>query len=136
MATSTIPYAIVVEDDPIIMMETTYILEDAGFRVHESFDGDEAIVHLAEHWENTVLLFSDVDMPGSINGFALARHVAEHWPLIDIVIASGHVVPASGDMPDKATFILKPFNQRMVHDHLREILPDDRKPEPLKTAVV
>ncbi|MEA1085205.1 hypothetical protein SFC76_13130 [Sphingomonas sp. CD22] len=45
MAPSTIPYAIVVEDDPIIMMETSYILEDAGFRVYESFDGDEAVVN-------------------------------------------------------------------------------------------
>jgi CheY-like chemotaxis protein len=135
MPLSTVPYAIVVEDDPIIMMETVFILEDAGFRVYESFDGDEAILHLAEHWESTVLLFSDVDMPGSMNGFALARHVAAHWPLIEIVIASGHTLPADGDMPEKATFITKPFNQRMVHEHLNQILPDDKKPEPLKKAV-
>jgi CheY-like chemotaxis protein len=135
MPLSTVPYAIVVEDDPIIMMETSYILEGAGFRVYESFDGDEAIVHLTKHWESTVLLFSDVDMPGTINGFALARHVAEHWPLIEIVIASGHAAPERGDMPEKATFITKPFNQRTVHDHLNKILPDDKKPEPLKKAV-
>ncbi len=135
MTLSTVPYAIVVEDDPIIMMETTYILEDAGFRVRESFDGDEAVVLLNEHWESTVLLFSDVDMPGSINGFALARHVAARWPQIEIVIASGHVSPADGDMPERATFITKPFNQRMVHEHLSKILPDEKKPEPLKKAV-
>lgn len=135
MAPSTIPYAIVVEDDPIIMMETSYILEDAGFRVYESFDGDEAVVHLAEHWESTVLLFSDVDMPGTMNGFALARYVAQHWPAIEIVIASGHVSPDQGDLPDKATFLTKPFNQRTVHQHLATILPDDKKPEPLKKAV-
>jgi len=135
MTLSTVPYAIVVEDDPIIMMETTYILEDAGFRVHESFDGDEATVLLAEHWESTVLLFSDVDMPGTMNGFDLARHVAERWPQIEIVIASGHVSPAEGDMPGKATFITKPFNQRMIHEHLNTILPDEKKPEPLKKAV-
>jgi DNA-binding NtrC family response regulator len=135
MTLSTVPYAIVVEDDPIIMMETTYILEDAGFRVHESFDGDEAVLLLDTHWESTVLLFSDVDMPGTMNGFALARHVAERWPQIEIVIASGHVSPAEGDMPDKATFLTKPFNQRMVHEHLKAILPDDKKPEPLKKAV-
>jgi DNA-binding NtrC family response regulator len=135
MPLSTTPYAVVVEDDPIISMETAYILEEAGFRVHECFNGDEAIVHLAEHWESTVLLFSDVDMPGAINGFALARHVAREWPLIEIVIASGHVSPNAGDMPDKATFVSKPFNQRMVHEHLSRILPDDKKPEPLKKAV-
>ncbi|WP_010165449.1 response regulator [Sphingomonas sp. PAMC 26617] len=135
MPLSTVPYAIVVEDHPIIMMETTHILEDAGFRVYESFDGDEAIAHLSQHWESTVLLFSDVDMPGSLNGFALAWHVAEHWPLIEIVIASGHISPEKGDMPEKATFITKPFNHRMVHQHLNQILPDDKKPEPLKKAV-
>jgi len=135
MPLSTVPYALVVEDDPIIMMETTYILEDAGFRVHESFNGDEAVTHLAEHWESTVLLFSDVDMPGTLNGFALARHVAENWPQIEIVIASGHASPAAGDMPEKATFITKPFNQRMVREHLAEMLPDDKKPEPLRKAV-
>lgn len=135
MPLSTTPYAVVVEDDPIISMETAYILEEAGFRVHECFNGDEAIVHLAEHWESTVLLFSDVDMPGAINGFALARHVAREWPLIEIVIASGHVSPSVGDMPDKATFVTKPFNQRMVHEHLNRILPNDKKPEPLRKAV-
>jgi CheY-like chemotaxis protein len=135
MTLSTVPYAIVVEDDPIIMMGTSTILEDAGFRVYESFNGDEAVELLSEHWESTVLLFSDVDMPGSMNGFGLARYVAEHWPLIEIVIASGHVMPVLGDMPDKATFLTKPFNQRMVHEHLSQILPDDKKPEPLKKAV-
>jgi len=135
MTLSTVPFAIVVEDDPIILMGTTSILEDAGFRVHESFDGDEAVLLLEKHWESTVLLFSDVDMPGSMNGFALARHVAEHWPLIDIVIASGHMLPNQGDMPEKATFITKPFSQRTVLTHLNQILPDDKKPEPLKTAV-
>jgi CheY-like chemotaxis protein len=135
MPLSTVPFAIVVEDDPIIMMGTTSILEEAGFRVHESFDGDEAVTLLTEHWESTVLLFSDVDMPGSMNGFGLARYVAEHWPLIDIVIASGHMLPAAGDMPEKATFLTRPFNQRMVLSHLNEILPDERKPEPLRKAV-
>ncbi len=135
MPLSTRPYAVVVEDDPLIIMETTHILEEAGFRVHECFDGDEAIAHLAEHWERTILLFSDVDMPGATDGFALARHVAGHWPLIEIVIASGHVSPNPGDMPDKATFVAKPFNQRTVHEHLKRTLPDDKKPAPLRTAV-
>ena len=135
MSFSTTPYAIVVEDDPLIIMETTFILEEAGFRVQECFDGDEAIVHLAEHWESTILLFSDVDMPGTMNGFALARYVDDHWPNIEIVIASGHISPNEGDMPVKATFVPKPFNQRIVHEHLNRILPDDKKPEPLKTAV-
>jgi CheY-like chemotaxis protein len=135
MPLSTVPYALVVDDDPLIMMDTTSILEDAGFRFYEAMDGDEAKQILAANWESIILLFSDVDMPGETNGFALARHVAEHWPAIEIVIASGHVLPKTGDMPEKATFISKPFNKRMVHEHLREMLPDNKPPEPLKKAV-
>lgn len=135
MPLSTVPYALVVDDDPLIMMDTTSILEDAGFRYHEAMDGDEAKRILDEKWESIVLLFSDVDMPGETNGFALARYVAEHWPAIEIVIASGHVMPKTGEMPAKATFIPKPFNKQMVHKHLREMLPDNKLPDPLKTAV-
>ncbi|MEG8042466.1 response regulator [Sphingomonas sp. LR59] len=135
MTLSTVPYALVVDDDPLIMMDTTAILEDAGFRFYEAMDGDEAKRVLATNWESIVLLFSDVDMPGETNGFALARHVADRWPAIEIVIASGHVLPKAGEMPAKATFISKPFNKQMVHKHLRNMLPDNKLPEPLKKAV-
>ena len=84
MNTSTVPFALAVDDVPIILMDMTLILEDAGFRCHEAMDGDTAIVLLEEQADNTILLFSDVEMPGSINGFALARHVAQHLSLIHI----------------------------------------------------
>ncbi len=135
MTTSTVPFALVVDDDPIILMDTTGILEDAGFRVHEAMDGDEAKDVLGKHWESIVLLFSDVDMPGATNGFELARYVDNHWPHIAIVIASGHVLPQDGDMPIRATFISKPFNKRTIYAHLAKMLPDDKKPEPLSRAV-
>ena len=83
----------------------------------------------------TKMLLSDVEMPGDTDGFGLARYVEERWPHIEIVIASGRVKPELGDMPEKATFIGKPFNARMVHDHLRDKLPDRKKPGPLKQAV-
>ncbi|MEG3166151.1 response regulator [Sphingomonas sp. PB2P19] len=135
MPLSKVPYALVVDDDPLIMMDTTTILEEAGFRYYEAFDGDEAKLMLSEKWESITLLFSDVEMPGETNGFALARHVAKHWPAIEIVIASGHVLPKAGEMPDKATFLSKPFNKQTVHRHLREMLPDEKKPAPLRKAV-
>ena len=135
MPLSTDPYALVVDDDPLIQMDACDILQDAGFRCYYGGTGQEAVDLLQDHAGNVTLLFSDVDMPGDMNGFALARHVDQHWPHIEIVIASGRVKPEEGDMPDKATFIGKPFNARIVHDHLREKLPDGKKPEPLKHAV-
>ncbi|MEG3178911.1 response regulator [Sphingomonas sp. RB3P16] len=134
MAVSTLPYALAVDDDPMILMDVTGILEDAGFRTHEAEHGDAALLMLPEHAANIVLLFSDVDMPGATDGFALARHVSEHYPWIEIVIASGRVGPDAGDLPEKATFVSKPFTAAMIHKHLRTILPNGKKPDPLKTA--
>jgi DNA-binding NtrC family response regulator len=135
MTLSTTPYALVVDDDPIILMDACGILEDAGFRFHEASTGDAAKRMLDDHADSVILLFSDVEMPGDTDGFALAWYVAERWPWIEIVIASGRITAVAGDLPDKATFLRKPFNKRMVHDHLRDILPDGKKPEPLKQAV-
>jgi DNA-binding NtrC family response regulator len=135
MEKTTVPYALVVDDDAMIRMDASLILSDAGFRCHEAETVDEAIEVLSEHYESVILLFSDVEMPGERNGFALARHVDEHWPHIEIVIASGNVKPLPGDMPEKATFLGKPLNSRMVHEHLRKTLPDGKKPEPLQNAV-
>ena len=134
MDCSTKPFALVVDDDPIILMDVSAILEDAGFRCHEADDGDAALRLLAGQADGVTLLFSDVEMPGSIDGFALARHVAKEWPWIEIVIASGRIVREPGNMPDKATFISKPFSAAVVREHLRETLPEGKQPEPLRVG--
>ena len=134
MTASTLPYALVVDDDPIILMDVCSILEDAGFRFYEAATGDEAKQLLERVASSVTLLFSDVEMPGETNGFALARYAAEHWPWIEIVIASGRITPVPDDMPEKASFIAKPFSTDTLHNHLRETLPEGKKPEPLKAA--
>jgi DNA-binding NtrC family response regulator len=135
MTASTVPYALVVDDDPLILMHACDILEEAGFRFYEASSGDEAKVLLAQYADAVTLLFSDVEMPGETNGFALAHHVADQWPWIEIVIASGRITPAEGDMPEKATFLSKPFNNEMVIGHLQQTLPDGKKPEALNRAM-
>ena len=97
------PYALLVDDDPLILMHACDILEGAGLRFREAGTGEEAKTLLADHADDVTLLFSDVEMPGETDGFALAHYVADHWPWIEIVIASGNVKPGPGDMPDKAT---------------------------------
>lgn len=135
MTTSTLPYALVVEDDVLILMHTCDILEEAGFRFYEASTAAGAIALLEGLAGNVILLFSDVELMGDMDGFSLARHVENHWPWIEIVIASGHVEPKKDDMPAKATFIRKPFNSHIVHDHLRATLPDGKKPEPLRQRI-
>lgn len=128
------PYALIVDDDGLIRMNAADILADAGFRTFEADTGDKAITLLEREQECIVLLFSDVQMPGTRNGFALARETAQRWPHISIVIASGHVKPKPSDMPAGARFIAKPFSAELVHKHVKEILPDGQKPEPLKNG--
>lgn len=131
---SDAPYALVVDDDFVICMHAREILEEAGFRVRDASSGDEAFELLQTCYSDVVLLFTDVQMPGHLDGFALARKVAESWPHISIVVASGHVSPGPGSMPPKARFVAKPFSAELVHGHLQELLPDGHKPEPLKRA--
>ncbi|QGY05344.1 response regulator [Methylobacterium mesophilicum SR1.6/6] len=131
-ADASAPCALVVDDDGLIRMDAMDILGDAGFRTFEACDGDRAMTLLDREHASIVLLFTDVQMPGSRDGFALARETARHWPHIAIVVASGQVHPGPGDMPDGARFIGKPFTAEMVHDHLKDILPDGQKPEPLR----
>ncbi len=135
MSITTTPFALVVDDDALILMHACDILEQAGFRFYEAGDGDAALRLLEEHADNIILLFTDVEMPGSLDGFELARSVAERWPEIEIVVASGRLLPKQGDMPERATFISKPFSRDTVHDHLRNTLPDGKRPRQLLRAV-
>ncbi|MGI3904179.1 MAG: response regulator [Janthinobacterium lividum] len=130
------PYALVVDDDFLIRMEAMDILEQAGFQVLDAEDAATALELLKTRHPEISLLFTDVQMPGELDGFALARRVAASWPHISIVVASGHVKPGPGMMPDKARFVGKPFSAAVVHAHLQEILPGSKKPEPLRHSAV
>ncbi|WP_348271034.1 response regulator [Methylobacterium sp. Leaf86] len=129
---SDAPYALVADDDFLIRMDAETILEDAGFHALSAENGVVAIKLLNQYAGSIVLLFTDVEMPGGPDGFELAQTTARRWPDISIVVASGGVKPGPDDLPEGAVFLNKPFSAQMVHDHLDKILPDGRKPEPLK----
>ncbi|MCP1557901.1 UNVERIFIED_ORG: DNA-binding NtrC family response regulator [Methylobacterium sp. SuP10 SLI 274] len=130
----SIPYALVV-DDGFIRMDAMDILQEAEFRTFEASDGDKAIALLDREHALIVLVFTDVQIPCFCDGFAVARETARRWPYIAIVVASGQAHPGPGDMPGGARFIGKPFTAEMVHDHLKEILPDGRKPARFATRL-
>lgn len=134
--TSNTSFALVVDDDFVIRMDAKDILEQAGFQVLDAHHGDAAFDLLKTRHPDVILLFTDVQMPGQLDGFALAHKVAASWPHISIVVASGHATPGPGSMPDKARFIAKPFSAKLVHTHLQELLPHGQKPEPLKLAML
>lgn len=81
------------------------------------------------------LLFTDVQMPGSRDAFALARMTAERWPKIGILVASGPANRDPGLMPDEAIFLRKPLHGDVIYDQLQILLPDGVKPDPLKNRI-
>jgi DNA-binding NtrC family response regulator len=114
-----IPIALVVDDEPLILMDTADMLADEGYAVVEATTADQAYEFLNQH-ASLQLLFTDVQMPGELDGFDLARVVAERWPHICVIIASGAAVPAAGDVPENATFISKPLTPELVHQLVRK----------------
>jgi CheY-like chemotaxis protein len=119
-ATLSQPIALVVDDEPLIRMDTADMVADEGYAVVEAHTAEEAFAFLNRH-SSLQLLFTDVQTPpGTMNGFELARAVAEKWPHICVVVASGAAEPADGDLPEKAVFLSKPLSARMVHDVIRD----------------
>lgn len=102
------PLVLVVEDDALVRMMARDLLEDASFEVLEAVSADEALV-LLECQPDIGVLFTDIDMPGSMNGLELASLVAERWPHIRLVVTSGRYQPGNEGVPDEGKFVPKPY---------------------------
>src|SRR3977135_2127913 len=90
------PNVLVVEDEMILRMRAVDIVEDAGFTAVEAVNADEAL-SILESRSDISLLFSDIQMPGSMDGLKLAHAVHERWPSIKIILVSGEVNVADAD---------------------------------------
>ena len=116
------PIALVVDDEPLILMDTSDIVSNAGYQVLEARNAEEALKILDTH-HSVRLLVTDIQMPGKLDGLALARDVGKRWPHIHIVVASGAVTPGLGELPVGAQFIGKPLDRRVILDVLKEFSP-------------
>ena len=114
------PVVLVVEDEVLVRMNIVGSMEDAGFTVFEAGNADQAIRMLEAHPE-IALLFTDIDMPGSMDGLKLAAAVRNRWPPVKIVITSGHVKIRSEDMPVEGQFFSKPYDPSKVVSTLWEL---------------
>ena len=113
---------LVVEDEAMIRLTSIDMLEEAGFRTLEAANADEALAILED--EPVALLFSDIDMPGSMDGLTLATKVHRRWPATRLLLTSGRHRLAEHDIPDHGSFVAKPFGRhdlmREIHDQLRQ----------------
>ena len=105
--------AVVAEDEPLLRMDLADTLADAGFDVLEAATAAGALGHLSSR-SDVVLLVTDVQMPGGMDGFALAREVSSRWPGMRIVVCSAYAKPQPGQVPDGARFLDKPYSAELV----------------------
>jgi DNA-binding NtrC family response regulator len=110
---------LVVEDEPLIRMCVAATIEEAGFKVYEAANADEAVGLLAE-CADICVLFTDVEMPGSMDGVALAHYAHSYRPIM-IIVTSGRRKIAVKDLPPTAIFMEKPYRPGRVVETLREI---------------
>jgi two-component system, response regulator PdtaR len=105
------PVVLLVEDELFVRMAAADALEDAGFEVIETANAQAAQDILSDR-DDIRVLFTDVKMPGPMDGLELASLVRRRWPHILIVITSGHLTPESVSLPDDAVFIAKPYGEK------------------------
>lgn len=112
---------LVVEDEAIVRMAISDHLTDEGFEVLEAADAKQAISLLSRYREIRPL-FTDIDMPGGMDGLKLAAAVRERWPPIKIVVTSGHRRVSVEELPVDAQFVPKPYSPDAVADAFRKVL--------------
>ena len=112
---------LVVEDEPITRMDVVGQLEEGGFKVFEAPDADRAI-KILEANPAIRILFTDVDMPGSMDGLKLAAAVRDRWPPIKIVVASGLRKVNLDALPDDSRFFSKPYNVNEIAATMRSMV--------------
>lgn len=112
---------LVVEDEVLIRMDIADQLSDEGYRVFEASNADEAVALL--HSEPTIrILFTDIDMPGSMDGLKLAAAVHDRWPPVRIVVTSGHRQVEITDIPDGSVFYSKPYDHKTIIASFNDLL--------------
>ena len=116
------PVVLVVEDETLVRMFASDVLDEAGFKVFEAVNADEALAVLQAR-PDVQAIVTDIEMPGAMNGIALVKAVRERWPGVRIVIISGRLSPGPDDnLPDDIAFLTKPFLPTTLVNLLRKII--------------
>jgi two-component system, response regulator PdtaR len=112
---------LVVEDDALIRLAGVMLVEEAGFEALEATNADDAIAIL-EVRQDIRVVFTDVDMPGSMDGIKLAHFIRERWPPVQIIVASGKTIVSESGLPPGTRFFSKPYTDHAITDTLRAMV--------------
>ena len=128
-ADTPFPTILVVEDEVLIRLVIADYLRDCGYKVHEAVSGEEAIAILQAPEVSIDVVFSDVEMPGSMDCFALARWVRANKPGLEVILTSG--IERSADIAatlcEAGPLMKKPYSSQDVVDRLRQLAAKARR---------
>ncbi len=115
------PVILVVEDEPLLRLNAVDIIQQAGYDAVEAADADEAC-RILETRLDIRIVFTDIDMPGGMDGLKLAEMVRRRWPPIELIITSGQIRPADADLPIRGRFFSKPYREEELLGAIRGFL--------------
>ena len=118
---ATRPVVLIVEDEWLVRFHAVEMIAEAGFIALEAANADEAVAIL-EARNDVRLVFTDIDMPGSMDGLKLARAVRDRWPPIKIIVTSGQRFASADEMPAGGRFFGKPYNLAEVTRTMRQLI--------------
>lgn len=114
------PVVLVVEDEPLLLIMAIDVVEEAGFEPVQARNADEAI-EILELRTDIRIVFTDIDMPGTMNGMRLAALVRDRWPPIEIIIVSGHLKLKDLELPEGSVFYSKPYDTTQLTAQLQRM---------------
>ncbi|WP_262027089.1 response regulator [Microvirga sp. Mcv34] len=115
------PVILLVEDEPLLRFFVSDVLEEAGFEVIETGNAEEALTWL-EVRDDVRVIFTDIQMPGSLNGLDLISCAHQRWPEVLVLVVSGGIRPSAAELPEGGRFVAKPYEESLVLGHLREMV--------------
>jgi CheY-like chemotaxis protein len=119
---SSRPHVLVVEDEFFSRLHAVNLVEAGGYKAIEASNVDEAIAIL-ESRKDIRIVFTDIDMPGSMDGLKLARAVRDRWPPIELILTSGHFDLPEDKIPERGLFFSKPYADREIVSALQKFAP-------------
>jgi two-component system, response regulator PdtaR len=111
---------LIVEDEFLVRIDAVDSIGRAGFKVYEASNADEAIRILETHHDIRVV-FTDINMPGTMDGLKLAHYVRGRWPPIKLIVTSGHPLPSGDGLPAGAIYFNKPYQLEKITRSIRDI---------------
>lgn len=113
---------LVVEDSAIIRMGAVDLVQSAGYEALEASNADEAI-RILESRADIDLVFTDVQMPGTMDGIKLSHYIRDRWPPVKLIVASGKAILEESSLPEGSRFFSKPYNDHAIADAMADMLP-------------